>query len=215
MQPGGAFLPVVATADRHLPQLGLRGHVHLPDGLSRGRGAAVPYRWQNDGRRTCCQRQAQEGPGRGIEAAGMVDQVARSRRACRTNALGAAPVPVRQLKRPRVHAVRDGAVWQDAMFEWIASFDAEAAAALGRKRASELEYILAYKKGVRSEKYKADYRLADHGQYFSLQDIRPAAITTKLSNRNADAYDFAAHANPSTTHTHYDRRRVKKAGATE
>ena len=108
-----------------------------------------------------------------------------------------------------------GSMWQDAMFEWIASFDTVVAAALARKRAAELEYIVAYKKGLKVAKYEADYRLADHAQYFSLQDIRPAAITTKLSNRNADAYDFAAHSNPSTTHRHYDRRKIKKAGATE
>ncbi|MFY1876314.1 hypothetical protein [Achromobacter xylosoxidans] len=45
--------------------------------------------------------------------------------------------------------------------------------------------------------------------------IRPAAITSKLAKRDADAYDFAAHANPATTHRHYDRRRVKRASATE
>jgi len=64
-------------------------------------------------------------------------------------------------------------------------------------------------------KYEADYRLADHAQYFSLQDTRPAAITTKFNQWKADAYDFSAHANPSTTHMHYDRRKVKKTGVTE
>ncbi|MFY3137884.1 hypothetical protein ACOTFF_16410 [Achromobacter xylosoxidans] len=39
---------------------------------------------------------------------------------------------------------------------------------------------------------------------FNLQDIRPAAITSKLAKRDAGAYDFAAHANPATTHRHYD-----------
>lgn len=57
--------------------------------------------------------------------------------------------------------------------------------------------------------------LVEHPQYFSLLDIRPAAITTKINNRSADMYDFAAHANPSTTHRHYDRRKVKRATATE
>ena len=57
--------------------------------------------------------------------------------------------------------------------------------------------------------------LVEHSMYFSLQDIRPAAITTKLRNRNTDAYDFAAHANPSTTHKNYDRRKEKKASTTE
>jgi len=36
-----------------------------------------------------------------------------------------------------------GSAWQDAMFEWIASFATKAAPALARKRAAELEYILA------------------------------------------------------------------------
>lgn len=60
-----------------------------------------------------------------------------------------------------------------------------------------------------------DNELVEHKEYFSLLDIRPAAITTKLKNRSADAYDFAAHANPTTTHRHYDRRKEKKASATE
>jgi integrase len=57
--------------------------------------------------------------------------------------------------------------------------------------------------------------LVEHPLYFSLLDIRPAAITKKIADRSADMYDFAAHANPSTTHRHYDRRKVKRASATE
>jgi len=57
--------------------------------------------------------------------------------------------------------------------------------------------------------------LVEHPQYFSLLDVRPAAITTKIKNRSADMYDFAAHANPATTHKHYDRRKLKRATATE
>lgn len=52
-----------------------------------------------------------------------------------------------------------------------------------------------------------------HPEYFSLQDIRPASITEKFERRTADVYDFAAHANPATTHRHYDRRRVNSAKA--
>lgn len=37
----------------------------------------------------------------------------------------------------------------------------------------------------------------------------------KLAKRDADAYDFAAHANPATTHRHFDRRRIKRATAVE
>ncbi|WP_152968018.1 MULTISPECIES: hypothetical protein [unclassified Achromobacter] len=57
--------------------------------------------------------------------------------------------------------------------------------------------------------------LTSQPMYFNLQDVRPAAITSKLARRDADAYDFAAHANPATTHRHYDRRRIKRASATE
>ncbi|UAN04963.1 hypothetical protein [Achromobacter mucicolens] len=57
--------------------------------------------------------------------------------------------------------------------------------------------------------------LTDHPLYFNLQVVRPAAITTKIQNGDHGAYDFAAHANPATTHKHYDRRVVKKASATE
>ena len=80
-----------------------------------------------------------------------------------------------------------GSVWQDAMLAWVKSNDG----AVDAKT------------------------LIDHPLYFSLLDVRPAAITTKLRQRSSDAYDFAAHANPSTTHKNYDRRKEKKARATE
>lgn len=57
--------------------------------------------------------------------------------------------------------------------------------------------------------------VTDHPLYFALQDVRPMAITAKLNQRAQDAYDFAAHTNPATTHKNYDRRRVKRASATE
>ncbi len=60
-----------------------------------------------------------------------------------------------------------------------------------------------------------DLQITKHQEYFALSDIRPTAISAKLDNRDADAYDFAGHANPSTTHRHYDRRKVRKASATE
>lgn len=77
--------------------------------------------------------------------------------------------------------------WKDAMQAWISTYD------------DKVE----------------ESTLTSHPMYFNLQDIRPAAITAKLQNRDADAYDFAAHANPATTHRHYDRRRIKTASATE
>lgn len=77
--------------------------------------------------------------------------------------------------------------WKDAMQAWISTYD------------DKVE----------------ESTLTSHAMYFNLQDIRPAAITAKLQNRDADAYDFAAHANPATTHRHYDRRRIKTASATE
>ena len=57
--------------------------------------------------------------------------------------------------------------------------------------------------------------LTAHKEYFSIMNIRPAAITTKLKQRADDAYDFAGHSNPATTHLFYDHREVKRAVATE
>lgn len=57
--------------------------------------------------------------------------------------------------------------------------------------------------------------VTSHPLYFALQDLRPAAITSKLDDRAVDAYDVAAHANPAATQRNYDRRRVKFASATE
>ncbi len=110
------------------------------------------------------------------------------------------------------------------MLLWIASFDPVVAAELARKREWGAAYKLTYDKSKKENKLQAankmpkfepSIKLVEHQDYFSLQDVRPAAITTKLRNREADAYDFAAHANPSTTHKHYDRRKEKKASPTE
>ena len=81
-----------------------------------------------------------------------------------------------------------GSSWQDAMNAWIRTQDG------------------AVQEGD---------PVTGHQLYFALQDIRPAAISRKLEQRAADAYDFAAHANPNTTHRHYDRRTVRRANATE
>ncbi|HBZ06062.1 MAG TPA: hypothetical protein DEP03_06615 [Massilia sp.] len=107
-----------------------------------------------------------------------------------------------------------GSLWADAMFDWIASFDKEVAAALAAKREWEGRYRAARKAGTTMEAYEG-YKITEHPEYFALSDVRPAAITTKLRNRNEDAYDFAAHANPATTHRHYDRRMERRAKATE
>lgn len=107
-----------------------------------------------------------------------------------------------------------GSLWTDAMYAWIASFDPMVAAELTAKGEWEVRYRAAYKDGKKLAEYKG-YKITEHPAYFALQDVRPAAITTKLRNRDADAYDFAAHANPATTHKHYDRRSEKKARATE
>jgi len=107
-----------------------------------------------------------------------------------------------------------GSLWSDAMYEWIASFDPVVAVELSKKQAWEEKYRAARKAGEKLAKYEG-YKITEHPAYFALQDVRPAAITTKLRNRTADAYDFAAHANPATTHKHYDRRTEKKARATE
>lgn len=107
-----------------------------------------------------------------------------------------------------------GSLWADAMFDWIASFDSEVAAALAAKRDWEVRYRTARKAKTTIEPYEG-YKITEHPEYFALSDIRPAAITTKLRNRSEDAYDFAAHANPATTHRHYDRRMERRAKATE
>jgi hypothetical protein len=107
-----------------------------------------------------------------------------------------------------------GSQWTDTQYEWIASFDSEVADHLAHKKAWEIEYRSARKAGKEMARFQG-YRVTEHPMYFSLMDIRPAAITAKLDQGAADTYNFAAHANPATTHRHYDRRRVKKASATE
>lgn len=101
-------------------------------------------------------------------------------------------------------------VWQDAMYTFIGADDPAIAREFDLKRTREA----AQRRGVPLEG-ELKLTLVDHPAYFSMLDIRPAAITTKLAERAEDAYDFAAHANPSTTHKHYDRRKVKAASATE
>ncbi len=80
-----------------------------------------------------------------------------------------------------------GSVWQDAMQAWIKT---------------------------EAEKVNQPENQIRETLYFTLNDGRPTAITKKLERRDADVYDFAAHANPTTTHKHYDRRQVKRAAAT-
>jgi integrase len=96
-------------------------------------------------------------------------------------------------------------VWQDAMLAWIATFDPVVAQALKDNPTGR------HQKGSKS----LPYPIATHPMYFALSDVRPSAITAKLDRQEADAYDFAAHANPATTHKHYDRRKVRRASATE
>ncbi|OTP79430.1 hypothetical protein [Caballeronia sordidicola] len=103
-----------------------------------------------------------------------------------------------------------GSIWQDAMYSFIGEFDEAIAQEFELKKMREA----AQRKG-KPLAGELVLRLVDHPAYFSMLDIRPAAITTKLQNRDEDAYDFAAHANPATTHKHYDRRKVKSASATE
>ena len=103
-----------------------------------------------------------------------------------------------------------GSVWQDAMYAFIGAFDEDIAQEFELKKAREA----AQRKGTPLAG-ELVLTITDHPAYFSMLDIRPAAITTKLANRDVDAYDFAAHANPATTHKHYDRRKVKAANATE
>ncbi|KVV22355.1 hypothetical protein WK80_22480 [Burkholderia multivorans] len=108
-----------------------------------------------------------------------------------------------------------GSVWQDAMYTYIGQWDPEIAAEFEQKKERERLQRVAKKRGEKIESEDASLKLTDHPDYFAMSDVRPAAITSKLERRDADAYDFAAHANPSTTHRNYDRRKVKAANATE
>lgn len=101
-------------------------------------------------------------------------------------------------------------VWTDAMFSWIGLRDTAVAAQFSEKKAREA----LKRQGLASEE-SAIPSVTVHAEYFSLSDIRPTAISRKLSDNAGDAYDFAGHANPSTTHKFYDRRKEKTASATE
>ncbi|WP_124478368.1 hypothetical protein [Burkholderia ubonensis] len=105
-------------------------------------------------------------------------------------------------------------VWKDAMYAFISEYDAEIAKEFEVKKMREAAQRIANRIN-RPVKGGMELMLTKHPDYFSMQDVRPAAITMKLENRSADAYDFAAHSNSSTTHRHYDRRMVKSADATE
>lgn len=97
--------------------------------------------------------------------------------------------PTKKVKK-RLSYTKSGwnSSWQDVMRSWILSFDPTLDAARS---------------------------ITTHASYFALQDIRPVAISKKFERRDTDVYDFAAHANPQTTHRSYDRRRIKNADATE
>ncbi|MGF6368352.1 integrase [Paraburkholderia sp. RAU6.4a] len=100
-------------------------------------------------------------------------------------------------------------VWQDAMYAYIGEFDA----AIAREFEAKCKREAAQRRGAKGDEVLL--KLVEHPAYFALSDVRPAAITAKLDARDADAYDFAAHANTATTHKHYDRRKVRRASATE
>jgi integrase len=107
-----------------------------------------------------------------------------------------------------------GSVWQDAMYSYIGAFEPTIAKEFEDKKAREAAQRVAKRRG-NAVIDNVELQLTKHAAYFSLLDIRPTAISAKLDNRDDDAYDFAAHANPSTTHRHYDRRKAKAARATE
>lgn len=108
-----------------------------------------------------------------------------------------------------------GSVWQDAMYAYIDERDPAIACQFEENEKREAAQRIANRRNNQVSAGGVELILTSHPDYFAMSDIRPAAITTKLENRSADAYDFAAHANPSTTHRHYDRRKVKAANATE
>lgn len=107
-----------------------------------------------------------------------------------------------------------GSVWQDAMYHYVGQFDKGIAREYEAKKMHEAAQRIANR--VNSPiRGGMDLQLTKHPAYFSMLDIRPTAITAKLDQGDDDAYDFAAHSNPATTHRHYDRRKVKAARATE
>lgn len=107
-----------------------------------------------------------------------------------------------------------GSVWQDAMYHYVGQFDKGIAREYEAKKMHEAAQRIANR--VNSPiRGGMDLQLTKHPAYFSMLDIRPTAITAKLEQGDDDAYDFAAHSNPATTHRHYDRRKVKAARATE
>jgi hypothetical protein len=65
-----------------------------------------------------------------------------------------------------------GSLWADAMFDWIASFDGEVAAALVAKREWEVRYRAARKAKAAIEPYEGD-KITEHPEYFALSDDRP------------------------------------------
>ncbi|HEY5800335.1 MAG TPA: hypothetical protein VIT92_08940 [Burkholderiaceae bacterium] len=101
--------------------------------------------------------------------------------------------------------------WEDAMYGWIASFDESVAADLAARRAWES----ARRKDKSLPAYKSDFTLSEHPSYFALGDGRPTAVTKKMKRRDEDVYDFAAHADPATTHQFYDDRTERRAKPTE
>ena len=100
------------------------------------------------------------------------------------------------------------------MYSYIGAFDPEIAKEFEEKKRREAAQRIA-KRRDNPMTIRVELRLTSHPAYFSMLDIRLAAITAKLDKRDDDAYDFAAHANPATTHRHYDRRKLKVAKATE
>lgn len=107
-----------------------------------------------------------------------------------------------------------GSVWQDAMYAYIGGFERAIAEEFEEKKKREAAQRVA-KCGDSPISNSVELQLTNHPAYFSMLDIRPTAITAKLDQGDDDAYDFAAHSNPATTHRHYDRRKVKAARATE
>lgn len=95
------------------------------------------------------------------------------------------------------------------MYAWIGAQDETIAQESIARKAREA----AKRKGI--DVAAVPNLITGHSLYFALNDGRPTAITTKMERRDEDVYDFAAHANPATTHKHYDRRRERKAAATE
>jgi hypothetical protein len=144
----------------------------------------------------------------------LVDASARGRRARKTRSQGAELVSFPESPWPAIFEERLGFALARRHVRVHRRIEPAIAKEFEGKKKREAAQRIAKRRDNQISS-DVELQLTNHPEYFSLQDIRPTAITAKLENRDDDAYDFAAHTNPGTMHRHYDRRKTKAARATE